>query len=92
MNDQTKLSLFDALLAYLFQSSAAMDDTARALAPDPLHAARVAVLNDALDSARVLLSKVIIPCFNPFMNRFPHLFIVMARLERILLLDLRKRR
>jgi hypothetical protein len=58
MDDQTKLSLFDALLAYLFQSSSVMDDTAKALAPDPLQAARVDVLNDALISARVMLSKV----------------------------------
>jgi hypothetical protein len=51
--------LYDALLDYLIQSSTALDDTARALAPDPLQAARVDVLNDSLDLARVLLSKVI---------------------------------
>jgi hypothetical protein len=58
MNDQTKLALFDALKAYLFQSSSAMKDSIKALVLDPLLASRVDVLNDALDSARVLLSKV----------------------------------
>jgi hypothetical protein len=53
--------LYDSFLAYLIQSSVAMDETARALAPDTLQAARVDVLNDSLDSARVLLSLVIHP-------------------------------
>jgi hypothetical protein len=65
MNDQTKLSLFDALLAYLFQSSSAMNDTVGALLLDPLQSSRVDVLNDSLDSARVLLSKVNHQCSNP---------------------------
>jgi hypothetical protein len=58
MNDQTKLALFDSLKANLFQSSSAMDDSIKALVLDPMQASRVDVLNDALDSARVLLSKV----------------------------------
>jgi hypothetical protein len=68
MDDQTKTisqKLYDALAAYIIQSSTALDETARALAPDPIHASRVDVLNNALDSARVLLSKVIHPCSNP---------------------------
>jgi hypothetical protein len=51
--------LYDALLDYLIQSSTALDETSRALASDPLHSSRVNVLKDSLDSARVLLSKVI---------------------------------
>jgi hypothetical protein len=51
--------LYDALLEYLIQSSDAMDQTFRALASDPLHSSRVDVLKDSLNSARVLLSKVI---------------------------------
>jgi hypothetical protein len=60
MNDGSK-QLYDALLAYLIQSSTALDETARALELDPLHSSRVDVLNDSLASARVLLSKVINP-------------------------------
>jgi hypothetical protein len=61
-NDHTKTiskKLYDALLAYLFQSSTALYETSRALAPDPLQSSRVDVLIDSLDSARVLLSKVL---------------------------------
>jgi hypothetical protein len=56
MNDQTKLSLFDNLLAYLIQSSSAMDGTIKALATGAL--VSPLVLNEAIDSAKVLLSKV----------------------------------
>jgi hypothetical protein len=81
MDDQTKTIskiLYDALLSYLIQSSTALGDTARAIAPDPLHAARIVVLNDSLASARVLLSKVIHPYSNPFFIRFPLLFIAVT--------------
>jgi hypothetical protein len=64
MNDQTKLALFDALMAYLYESSSALDETARALASNPLHSARVDILNESLNSARVLLSKVNLPFFH----------------------------
>jgi hypothetical protein len=57
MNDQTKLALFDTLLAYLIQSSTAMDGTIKALATGAL--VSPLVLNDAIDSAKVLMSKVI---------------------------------
>jgi hypothetical protein len=57
MNDQTKLALFDALLAYLIQSSSAMDGNIKALATGSL--VSPLVLNEAIDSAKVLLSKVI---------------------------------
>jgi hypothetical protein len=57
MNDQTKFALFDALLAYLIQSSTAMDGTIKALAAGAL--VSPLVLNEAIDSAKVLLSKVI---------------------------------
>jgi hypothetical protein len=93
-NDQIKTiskQLYDALLAYLIQSSTALDGTARALAPDPLQTFRVEVLNDSLDSARVLLSKVIHSYSNPFIYRFLLLFIAATRLERKFLLDLHKR-
>jgi hypothetical protein len=62
MNDQAKLSLFDALLAYLIQSSNAMDDTIKALATGAL--VSPIVLNEANDSAKVLLSKVIHSSFD----------------------------
>jgi hypothetical protein len=68
MKDEAKVALFDELLACVIQSSHAMDDTAKALAPDPLHAARIILLNDSLDSTRVLLSKVLIVLSN---IRFP---------------------
>jgi hypothetical protein len=57
MNDQTKLALFDALLAYLIQSSTAIDGTIKALATGAL--VSPLVLIEAIDSAKVLLSKVI---------------------------------
>jgi hypothetical protein len=53
--------LYDALVAYLIQSSAALKDTSKALALDKSHSARVVALNDSLDSAKILLSKVIRP-------------------------------
>jgi hypothetical protein len=59
MLDESKVALFDELLACVIQSSHAMDVTSRAFAPDHLHAARVLLLNDSLDSTRVLLSKVL---------------------------------
>jgi hypothetical protein len=65
MNDQTKLSLFDALLAYLIQSSSAMDGTIKALATGAL--VSPLDLNEAIDSAKVLLSKV----FHPYINLIP---------------------
>jgi hypothetical protein len=49
MDDQTKLALFDALLAYLIQSSTAMDGTIKALATGAL--VSPLVLNEAIDSA-----------------------------------------
>jgi hypothetical protein len=84
--------LYNAFSAYLIQSSAALDDTARALSPDPLQAGRVDVLNDSLDSARVLLSMVIHPSSNPSSIRFLLRFIAVAKLERKLLRDLWKKR
>jgi hypothetical protein len=59
MSDAT-LKLFDELLACVIKSSFAMEDTANSLASDPQHAARVALLKDALDSTKVLLTKVLI--------------------------------
>ena len=64
MENETKMitkDLYDALLDYLIQSSASLDETGRALAPDPVHAARVKVLNKSLDSAKVILSMVLFP-------------------------------
>jgi hypothetical protein len=60
MNDQAKVELFDELLACAIKSSHAMDATVRALASDPLHAARVTLLKDSLDSTKVILIKVLI--------------------------------
>jgi hypothetical protein len=60
--NQTKTiskQLYDALLAYLIQSSKALDATARDLASDPRQASSKAdILNESLASAKVLLSKV----------------------------------
>jgi hypothetical protein len=58
LDEEFKFDLFDELLACVIQSSFAMDDTAKALASDPIHAARVALLKDALDSTKVLFTKV----------------------------------
>jgi radical SAM superfamily enzyme YgiQ (UPF0313 family) len=56
-----------------------MDAAARALAPAPLHAARIILLNESLDSSKVLLSKV----FHPYFNiRYPLLRIVKERREK----------
>jgi hypothetical protein len=79
MLDESKVALFAELLACLIQSSHAMDEAAKALAPDPLHAARIILLNDSLDSTRVLLSKVFLHPFSYI--RFPHLLILEGRLE-----------
>jgi hypothetical protein len=59
MLDESKRELFDELLACVIQSSFAIDDAAKALASDPLHATRVALLKDSLDSTKVLLTKVL---------------------------------
>jgi hypothetical protein len=70
MNNDTKIALFDGLWAWFIQSYSAMDATAKALAPDPLHSAHVALLTESLDSAKILLSKVpihhllILDCFS----------------------------
>jgi hypothetical protein len=58
MSEEAKLALFDALVAYLIQSSAAINVTIRAIASgspvSPLD------LDKALDTAKVLLSQVIL--------------------------------
>jgi hypothetical protein len=77
MNDQTKLALFDALVAYLIRSSSAIDGTIKALATGAL--VSPLVLNEAINSAKVLLSKVIIPSLN---IRLLLLRIVKEDLER----------
>jgi hypothetical protein len=70
MNDQAKLALHDAFVAYLLQSSKVMDATARALASDPLQADKVDVLDESLGSAKVLLSKIILSCSYPELDIF----------------------
>jgi hypothetical protein len=70
MNNDTKLALFDGLWNWFIQSYAAMDATAKALAPDPLQSAHVALLTESLDYAKILMSKVsidpilILDCFS----------------------------
>jgi hypothetical protein len=70
MNNDTKLALLDGLWAWFIQSYSAIDATAKALAPDPLQSAHVALLTESLDSGKILLSKVsiqaliIIDCFS----------------------------
>jgi hypothetical protein len=93
MNDSSLTidkSLYDALVAYIIQSSSALHDTAKALALDPLHAARVVVLTESLDSAKVLLSKVVLPFSN--IIRYLPLFIADTRPESKYWLAQRKRR
>jgi hypothetical protein len=80
MLDESKVALFDELLAYVIQSSHAMDATVRALAPDPLFIPQVVLLNESLDSTRVLLSKVLIYPFS--YTRFPLLNIQRERREK----------
>ena len=59
MLDEAKLALHDMFIAYLIQSAAAMDATARALLPDPLlQHPHIALLDASLDSAKILLTKV----------------------------------
>jgi hypothetical protein len=77
---ESKAALFDELLACVIQSSHAMDEAVKALAPEPLHAARVLLLNDSLDSTRVLLSKVLL---HPSSNlRFLLLLILDGRQKK----------
>jgi hypothetical protein len=61
MKDEAKLALHDLFLSYLIQSSDAMNTIAKALAPDPLQASQAILLNDSLDSAKILLTKVLNP-------------------------------
>jgi hypothetical protein len=56
MNDHIKLAIHDALVAYLFESSAALDGTIKSLATGAL--VSTLALSDSLDSAKFLLSKV----------------------------------
>jgi hypothetical protein len=58
MTDEAKLALHDLFLAYLIQSADAMDSTAKILVSDPLQASQVVILNDSLDSAKIILTKV----------------------------------
>jgi hypothetical protein len=62
MNDQTKLALFDALIAYLLQSSTAMTGSINALETGALVSPDALI--KAIDYAKVLLSKVRQPSFN----------------------------
>jgi hypothetical protein len=61
MTDEAKLALHDLFLSYLIQSADAMNTTARAIESDPLQASQVVLLNDSLDSAKILLTKVLNP-------------------------------
>jgi hypothetical protein len=79
LEEEAKVALFDELLACVIQSSHAMEDTANALVFDPLHSARVILLNDSLDSTRVLLSKVFIHPSS--YRRFPPLTILKGNRE-----------
>jgi hypothetical protein len=56
MKNAEKLALFDALVAYLFKSSTAMDETVKSLATGAL----ISPLDfqDSMASAKVLLSQV----------------------------------
>jgi hypothetical protein len=90
MKDETKVELFDELLAGAARSSQAVDAILMALAPDPLHATQVLLLKESLDSTKVMLSKVSI---NPFFNtRFHLLLIVMERREKKSSPELRRKR
>ena len=60
MNDDAKLALYDALVAYLLESSTTINFTRKALAADPLFTSRVEMLQSTLNSAKLLLSKVYI--------------------------------
>jgi high-affinity nickel permease len=46
-------------IAYLIQSTDAIDSTIRAIESDPQQAFQVGLLNESLDSAKVILTKVI---------------------------------
>jgi phage gp36-like protein len=58
MTDQAKIALHDLFIAYLIQSSDAIDSYVRARASDPLQLTQVVLLNDSLDCAKILLTKV----------------------------------
>jgi hypothetical protein len=80
MLNESKAELFDELLACVIQSSYAMDETVNAIASDPVHSPQVLLLNDSLESTRVLLSKVVI---HPSSNiRFPLLLTQNGRQEK----------
>jgi hypothetical protein len=58
MTDEAKLAIHDLFLAYLIQSADAINTTARVIESDPLQASQVVLLNESLDSAKILLTKV----------------------------------
>jgi hypothetical protein len=60
MTDEAKLALHDLFLAYLIQFADALDSTARAIESDP-QASQVVILKESLDSAKILLTKVLYP-------------------------------
>jgi hypothetical protein len=59
MMEEAKLALHDLFVSYLIQSADAMNNTARALASDPLQASQVNLLSESIDSAKILLTKVL---------------------------------
>jgi hypothetical protein len=64
MNDESKAVLFDRLVEYLINSSAAMNKTIKTMALDPLRISEVNLLNRQIDAAKCLLTWVIHPYIN----------------------------
>jgi hypothetical protein len=59
MNDKAKALLFDRLVEYLINSSAAMNKTIKAMALDPLRISEVNRLSVQIIAAKCLMTKVI---------------------------------
>jgi hypothetical protein len=59
MNNESKIAMFDYLVGYVINSSYAMNDTAKILALDPLHISEMNRLNEFIDLAKCLMTKVI---------------------------------
>jgi C4-dicarboxylate-specific signal transduction histidine kinase len=81
MTDEAKLALHDLFIAYLIESSAAITSTSMYLALRPQHSSQAIILNDSLDSAKFLLTKVFNPQRVLFLSRLLLLIILMGNRE-----------
>jgi hypothetical protein len=68
-----------------------MDATAKMLSLDPAQSSHVSRLNKQIDIAKTIMTKVIHPCLNNPILRYPLLYTLQKNQERELLLDHRRK-